>query len=152
MAQAGDRTTIRASTEEEPMATLTQTLHHEHEELLDGIEHIRLAARELPVLSPVERDLVRGRVVDFLRDTLVPHSLVEESELYPAVARLLGHADATKPMIYDHLAIRERLADLVDADAGDLPRLQELLYGIYALIKVHLWKEEELYLPLVDVD
>ena len=53
-------------------------------------------------------------------------------------------------MIYDHLAIRERLADLADADPGDLPRLQELLYGLYAPIKAHLKKGEELYLPLVD--
>ena len=53
-------------------------------------------------------------------------------------------------MVYDHLAIRERIADLSDADAGDLARLQELLYGLHALIRVHFRKEEELYLPLVD--
>ena len=51
---------------------------------------MRLAARELPVLSPAERDLVRNRVVDFLRGTLVPHTLVEEHGLYPAVARSSG--------------------------------------------------------------
>jgi hypothetical protein len=140
----------RGATMLRPMGTLTQSLHKEHEELLDGVEHIRLAARELPVLSPLERDAVRNRIVEFLRGTVVPHSRLEEHDLYPRVAALLGHPDATAPMVYDHLAVRERIADLADADPGDLARLQELLYGLHALIRVHLWKEEELYLPLVD--
>ena len=140
----------RSGTKLRAMGTLTQTFHKEHEELLDGVEHIRLAAREMPVLSPVERDVVRNRIVDFLRGTLVPHSLLEEHDLYPRVAEILGNADATAPMVYDHLAIRERIADLADADSGDLARLQELLYGLHALIRVHFHKEEELYLPLVD--
>lgn len=132
------------------MSTLTQTLHREHEGLLGDVEHIRIAARQVPELSPEERDVVRGRILDFLRDTLVPHAKLEEREIYPKVARILGHPDSTATMIYDHLAIRERTADLADVDPEDAARLQELLYGLYALIKVHFWKEEELYLPLVE--
>ena len=123
------------------MSTLSQTLHAEHEGLLDEIEHIRLAARELPRLSTEERDLLRGRMLEFLRGTLVPHAKLEERELYPQVARILGHPDSTAAMIYDHLAIRERIADLADADAADTGALQELLYGLYALIKTHFWRE-----------
>jgi len=132
------------------MSTLTQTLHKEHEGLLDEVERIRLAAREIPGLSPEERDLLRGRVLAFLREILVPHAKLEERELYPKVARILGHPDSTASMVYDHLAIRERVADLGEAELDDAARLQELLYGLYALIKVHFWKEEELYLPLVE--
>ena len=132
------------------MTSLSHTLHHEHRELLGDVEHIRLAAREVAGLSPEERDAARARVLEFLRGTLVPHAQEEERELYPRVAEILGHPDATAPMIYDHLAIRERIADLADADPADAARLQELLYGLHALIKVHFWKEEELYLPLVE--
>jgi len=132
------------------MTTLTESMHREHGALLGDVEHIRLAAREIPDLSPEERALLRDRVLAFLRGALVPHSLLEESGLYPEVAAALGSQLATAPMIYDHLAIRERIVDLAEADPRDGPRLQELLYGLHALIKVHFWKEEELYLPLVE--
>ncbi len=132
------------------MSTLTQTVHREHEGLLGDVEHIRIAARQMPELSPGEREVVRARVLDFLRDTLVPHAKLEEREIYPKVARILGHPDSTATMTYDHLAIRERTADLADVELEDVARLQELLYGLYALIKVHFWKEEELYLSLLE--
>lgn len=132
------------------MGALTEPIRKEHAELREHVEHIRLAAREIPDLSPEERVELRARVLDFLSDTLVPHAKVEERVLYPEVARLLESPEATAPMVYDHLAIRTRIADLADADSNDTARLQELLYGLYALIKVHLSKEEELYLPLLD--
>jgi iron-sulfur cluster repair protein YtfE (RIC family) len=39
---------------------------------------------------------------------------------------------------------------LAEADRADVARLQELLYGLHALITVHFEKEEEIYLPLLD--
>jgi hypothetical protein len=47
-------------------------------------------------------------------------------------------------MAYDHLAIRSWIAKLAEANEDDVPTLQELLYGLDALIRVHLWKEDEL--------
>lgn len=47
-------------------------------------------------------------------------------------------------------AIAERIAALADADRSDTARLQELLYGLHALITVHFRKEEEVYLPLLE--
>jgi hypothetical protein len=47
-------------------------------------------------------------------------------------------------MAYDHLAIRSWIAKLSEADEDDVATLQELLYGLDALIRVHLWKEDEL--------
>ena len=125
-------------------------MQREHELLLDGVEQIRIVAADLPGLSEGERAEVTAEVVAFLRGTLIPHAKEEERELYPAVARQLGDPDATGTMIYDHLAIGERTASLAEANPADVPRLQELLYGLYALIRVHFWKEEELYLPLVE--
>lgn len=125
-------------------------IQREHEGLLDQIEQIRLTARELPGLSPERRAELRDELVEFFRHTLDPHAKEEERELYPAVGRKLGHPDATAPMIYDHLAIKELAMNLAEADTADTDRLQELLYGLYALIRVHFWKEEELYLPLLE--
>jgi iron-sulfur cluster repair protein YtfE (RIC family) len=80
----------------------------------------------------------------------VPHAAAEEHTLYPAVADLLGSRAAIAPMLYDHQAIRQRVAELKAADPTNLAMLQELLYGLYALSSVHFWKEEELYFPLLD--
>jgi hypothetical protein len=125
-------------------------MQREHELLLEQVEQMRVAAGELPSLAAAGRAEARARAVDFLRGSLLPHAKEEERGLYPAVGRELGHPDATAPMIYDHLAIGELTAALAEADPDDVGRLQELLYGLYALIRVHFWKEEELYLPTVE--
>jgi iron-sulfur cluster repair protein YtfE (RIC family) len=135
--------------EEVAMATLTQSLRKEHAELLEDVAQLRLSARELPELSPGERTLLLARILDFLQGTLVPHAALEEREIYPRVARILGHDDATAPMLYDHLAIRERIADLAATPVEETERLQELLYSLHVLIRTHFWKEEDLYLPLL---
>jgi iron-sulfur cluster repair protein YtfE (RIC family) len=122
----------------------------DHSELGEHVAHLRLAARELPDLSIEERQTLVGSIVDFLDGRLVPHAAAEEHTLYPAVADLLGGPAAIAPMLYDHRAIRQRLAELKAADLADLATLQELLHGLHALISVHFWKEEELYFPLLD--
>jgi len=128
-----------------------QTLHAEHQELLEHVDQMRLAARELPELSSKERGQLRARILDFLQGTLIPHAEAEEGGLYAGVAELLGDERATAPMLYDHRAICERVDELASASIDDVARLQELLYGLHALIEVHFRKEEELYLPLVEL-
>jgi iron-sulfur cluster repair protein YtfE (RIC family) len=131
------------------MATLTHSLHNEHTELLEHVSELRNAAREIPELSVEERTLLIGRILDFLNGTLVPHVALEETQIYPRLAQLLGHEEATAPMLYDHLAIRERIVELAAAPVDDTDRLQELLYSLHVLIRTHFWKEEDLYLPLL---
>jgi iron-sulfur cluster repair protein YtfE (RIC family) len=106
--------------------------------------------REVARLDPQERELLVGRIVEFLRSTLVPHAKAEEQVLYPEWAKLVGFADAAVPMVHDHEAIVERVERLERADADDVDTLQELLYGLYALISVHFRKEEDIQLPAFD--
>ena len=130
---------------------MTETLHAEHARLREHLEHVGLAARELPGLSGEERRQVVSRILEFLRGTLIPHAEDEERGLYARVAELLGDERAIAPMIYDHRAICEYVDELeVAAGLDDVHRLQQLLYALEALIEVHFRKEEELYLPLVD--
>ena len=128
----------------------TQPFRDEHAELLGHIEHIAQAAREMPALSEPERGVLRDRVVTFLRGTLVPHAKAEEEMLYPAWAQLVGFADAAVPMIHDHEAIVARIERLEATAPADVHALQELLYGLHALILVHFGKEEDLQLPAFD--
>ncbi len=128
----------------------TEPFRREHEELLSHIEHIAQAAREVTRLDRGERELLVGRIVEFLGGTLVPHAKAEEEVLYPEWAKLIGFEDAAVPMVHDHEAIVERLERLEQADVDDVDTLQELLYGLYALISVHFRKEEDLQLPAFD--
>lgn len=128
----------------------TEPFRHEHQELLEHIEHLALAAREMPRLSDEERDALRKRILGFLRGTSMPHARADEEVLYPEWAALVGFIDAAVPMVHDHEAIMARVERLDAAEPGDVDTLQELLYGLYALISVHFRKEEDLQLPAFD--
>jgi iron-sulfur cluster repair protein YtfE (RIC family) len=128
----------------------TETVRQDHAKLRDEVEHIRLAARELPAVSPEERHAIVEGILDFLRETLLPHAEEEEQWLYAAVGEVLGNPESTRPMTHDHIAIRARAIELAATEDWDVDRLLELLYGLYALISVHFWKEEQLYLPLLE--
>ena len=128
----------------------TEPLRQEHAELHTHIEHIARAAREVRGLGEAERAVLVGRVIGFLRDTLVPHARAEEEVLYPAWAELVGFADAAAPMVHDHETIVEWTERLERAGVEDVATLQELLYGLYALIEAHFRKEEDLQLPAFD--
>ena len=128
----------------------TEPFRREHEALLEHIDHLAQAAREMPGLSEKERELLRDRILHFLRGTLLPHAKAEEEVLYPEWAGLVGFADAAVPMVHDHEAIVARIERLEAADIRDTDTLQELLYGLYALISVHFRKEEDLQLPAFD--
>ena len=128
----------------------TEPFRKEHQQLLEHIEHLAEAAREMPRLSDEERAALRERILVFLRGTLVPHAEAEEDVLYPEWSKLLGFPDAAAPMIHDHEAIVARIDQLARVDVHDVDALQELLYGLHALISVHFRKEEDLQLPAFD--
>jgi iron-sulfur cluster repair protein YtfE (RIC family) len=127
-----------------------ETVREGHFKLRHDVDHIRLAAKVLPTASAEERHVIVGRILDYLRGTVLPHAAEEERSLYPVVGEILGNPEATRTMIHDHLAIRARVIELAATDENDVDRLQELLYGLYALITVHFWKEDQLYLPLLE--
>jgi iron-sulfur cluster repair protein YtfE (RIC family) len=128
----------------------TEPFRREHEELLSHIEHIRQGGRDVARLDRAERELLVGRIVEFLRGTLVPHAKAEEEVLYTEWAKLVGFADAAVPMVHDHEAIVERIERLEQTGADDVDTLQELLYSLHALISVHFRKEEDIQLPAFD--
>ena len=140
------------------MTTLTQPLHDEHRELLPEVERILQAAeaaREGPVGTlPALLD----EVYDFLAHHLLAHAQAEEAALYPAVQRALGTPKATATMARDHVEVGRYIEELRVLRSGISARLSEqqarqlqrVLYGIYALLKLHFAKEEEVYLPILD--
>ena len=141
------------------METVTQPLRDEHHELLPSIERIRRVA---DAVGLVPTEVLRMRIAEihaFLTEDLLPHARAEDVALYPAVGRVMGSPEATATMHHDHIEVAG-LAEELAALAPELSEpslslevehaLRRILYGLYALVKVHLIEEEEIYLPLLE--
>jgi len=136
------------------MNTLTQPLRDEHKELIPHIERIRAVADKISdnPLDEIQVDV--KEVYEFLAYHLIPHAQAEDAALYPVVARALGGPNATRTMIRDHVEVGRYIEELAvleaDLSVEKLKSLQRVLYGLYAIVKLHFAKEEEVYLPVLD--
>ena len=129
----------------------TQPLRDEHHELLPHIEFIKETADKAGISPHEELKKSLDEVYEFLTKHLLIHAKAEEKVLYPIIGKLMGAADATKTMSRDHIEIERLIEELNHIrQSEDLKELRRVLYGLYALIKVHFAKEEEIYLPLID--
>jgi iron-sulfur cluster repair protein YtfE (RIC family) len=127
----------------------TGQFHEAYATLRAATRTLRRAARDAPGMSSSQRRAARDSVLSSL-STVETHMRLDEQVMYPAVAERLRDRLATASMRYDHLAIRDWLRRLRAADPNQPELLQELLYGLDALIRVHLWKEEALYLRMLE--
>ena len=140
------------------MTTITQPLRDEHKELLPHVEILKQAADQVSeVLSEHARQDI-GESYKFLAYHLIPHAYAEEQALYPVVQKAMGAPQATATMSRDHVEVGRLTEELktrlplryTRLDAEQVAGLRGVLYGLYALVKVHFAKEEEIYLPLLD--
>ncbi|KXK59876.1 ATPase P [Micromonospora rosaria] len=107
---------------------------------------------DAPECLPAVREAYRR-----LTEQVLPHEADEERQLYPALAQPLGSTEATATMSRAHLEIR-RLVDRIGghlAQAGDarlrpdqIPDLLASLYGLDAVLRLHLTQEEEEFFSL----
>jgi hypothetical protein len=90
-----------------------------------------------------------------------PHENAEEADLYPALNRVLGGTDPTATMSRAHAEIAYQIArlgrliaDIGDRapDTADVADLRGVLYGLYAILRLHTVQEDEAYLSLGDED
>lgn len=137
------------------MATLTQPLRDEHRSLWPRVEQLREAADAVGTADARTVSDQLAQAHDFLTAHLIPHATAEEYALYPAVERILGAPGSTATMARDHVEVArlaQELGKLRERRPGpDTERaVRRVLYGLYALLKVHFAKEEEVYLPLLD--
>jgi len=124
---------------------MLESFSERHDEFRAWTDRLRAAARALPHLDAGDRLALVADLVAFLHDRVEPHTRVDEAVLYPTAEARSGSPLAAASMAYDHLAIRSWIAKLAEADMEDVETVQELLYGLDALIRVHLWKEDELF-------
>ena len=141
------------------MTTLTPPLRDEHRELFPEVDGI-LAAADLVGRASVD-EVRRGveAAYAFLANHLLPHAQAEDAALYPVVQKVLGSPDATRTMSRDYVEVGRYVSELAALKNGlagaaltaeQARSLRRVLYGVYALVKVHFAKEEEVYLPILD--
>lgn len=129
---------------------VARALRTEHDEVLHVVEQARSVADGLstraPDLAPARALLVR------LETELLPHERADEALLVPLVARTLGGSDTTAALSRTHVEIEHQvvrvgrlLRDLEgdDVEAEDVVELRGLLYGLYAVLRLHNAQEEE---------
>jgi len=105
------------------MGAIASTYHTDLERLTN---ELRRAARTIRASTITERDVTRQMLVAAVQHDLEPQAVVDEQGLE---------------------ALHVWTSALQTADVNDVDLLQELLYGIDTLARVHLWRETGL--PLV---
>jgi soluble P-type ATPase len=146
---------------ERTAAELGAGFHAEHRAMQPALERLRTLADALDGLPATAAHRELGAVRHFLEQELVPHEEREDATFYPLLDRRIGGQRPTAPMSRGHLEIRHlarlfgRLLDELpqgELEAEDLGDLRRLLYGLYAVLRLHFAQEEEEYMPLVGAD
>jgi heavy metal translocating P-type ATPase len=130
-------------------------LYDQHRAVRPVVEQVRAIADALTTVD-CELDPVRG-LLDRLETDLLPHERAEEAELLPIMAKALGGADPTGALSRTHAEIEHqigRLRRIIHDLAGgvepeDVVELRALLYGLYAILRLHNAQEEETAFSLV---
>lgn len=129
----------------------TQHLYAEHRAVRPIVEQVRAVADGLVVEGDCGLGAARA-LLGKLEDVLLPHERAEEDLLMPIVARALGGSDPTGALSRTHAEIehqtgrlRRVLDEIGDArpEPEDLIELRRLLYGLYAVLRLHNAQEEE---------
>jgi heavy metal translocating P-type ATPase len=133
---------------------VVRKLRAEHQELQPVIERIQAMAEQLDRGAPGQLRAELRELEELLRERLLPHERGDESELYPALARLLGGEDPLGSMSRTHREIvhlgrlyERRVSDLAEEgpDAAERRELRRILYSLGAILQLHFVQEEEIF-------
>ncbi|HET9649808.1 MAG TPA: heavy metal translocating P-type ATPase [Microlunatus sp.] len=130
--------------------TVARELKAEHDATRTVVEQLRSTADGLSSQTP-DLQPVRA-LLDRLEHELLPHERADEQLLVPIVARAMGGTAATAALSRTHAEIEHQAGRLrrlvVDLDnepvqAEDVVELRRLLYGLYAIMRLHNAQEDE---------
>ncbi len=138
------------------MSEVGAAIRSHHRELLETL------TRQVAALVEGQPDADPAALADFLQHELLPHAVGEEKHLYPAVEPLVkAHGQATATMSVDHEFIEHYIRQIGETAEGlrragteERPalerRLRHLALQLEAVLRLHLEKEERVYLPLFE--
>jgi iron-sulfur cluster repair protein YtfE (RIC family) len=134
-------------------------LEGQHAELRPLIAQVQ---RSADLLDGMDAASVRGHLeglADQLETRLLAHEQEEETEIYPALSAAIGGGDPMAVLSGSHREIfhlvrllRRQTGALAGdgADADDLRDIRRVLYGLHAILTLHMDQEEEIYQTISD--
>jgi iron-sulfur cluster repair protein YtfE (RIC family) len=137
----------------------TASLRAEHATLRRDAAKLARGASTIAAWSTPRQPDELGELAEFLERRLLPHARAEEAVMYPMMDKVMGADQATATMVYDHAEIHRRAVALtaLTTSIGSGPpttaqaeALREHLYGLWAIIELHLDKEEKVLFALLD--
>lgn len=129
---------------------------HEHRDLVRGINHIHEVACEIGSRTELSTHVLG--VLDWIAGVLDPHIAWEEGWLYPEIDARIGTAWATRAARFDHQQIRHATV-MLRADqsllgnraaADQQAEIRCRLFGLEALLRAHIEREERFLVPLLN--
>ena len=148
---------LRAGGDEQrpsPTTDVAERFRLEHRAFASELQRIRAVADRLEELPPEVARAELGAVRTFLVETLPRHEEEEEAAVYPVLATVMGGEDPMSSMARAHVEISHlariygRLLDQLPPEgpsADDATDLRRILYGLYAILRLHFAQEEEAY-------
>jgi heavy metal translocating P-type ATPase len=135
-------------------SALARSLAATHDTLRPRIEELADLAGHLEAMAPAECRARLERARAFLVEEVLPHEQEEQRTAYPVLGQILRLEDPTGPLIRTHQEIHRlvrlfsRLVDQLPPEAlpgESLRDLRRTLYGLNAVLTLHVAQEEELY-------
>jgi len=137
-----------------PATDVADRFRREHREFAPELQRIRSVADRLEELRPQQAVAELDAVRVFIAERLPQHEEEEEAAVYPVVSRLMGGEDPMSSMARAHVEIAH-LGRMYQQLVEDLPPegptpddvmdLRRVLYGLYAILRLHFAQEEEAY-------
>jgi hemerythrin-like domain-containing protein len=133
-------------------------LLQEHRDIVRSLGRIGDVAALAGTLAAVDLAPALRSVLEWLEHSFMPHTAWEEEWLYPRLDERAGTVWPGRVMRFEHDQIQRAIGELaVERDAlrhepthEDLLRLRSRLYGLEAIIRAHLEREEHFLLPVLE--
>ncbi|MGH3487139.1 MAG: hemerythrin domain-containing protein [Actinopolymorphaceae bacterium] len=139
------------------MVQLTE-LRRKHAEFAASLDGLRHTADEMESGSVLELWDRLTCAVGFLTHELLPFTAVEDEILYPALEVAAEASTPVDVLRAEHVTLAQMTAELDEArralplgdNNGTWTNLRRILYGLYAVARLHFMVEDEIVLPLLE--
>ena len=134
-------------------------VEHEHRELVPGLSKIHEVACSVGSIPAIDLSRALREVMAWVDGVLRPHTAWEEQWLYPELDRRAGTRWATRLFQFEHGQIRDMTSRLDDDHTrlfefghigADVASIRCHLFGLEALVRAHVEREERFLLPLLE--
>ena len=142
------------------MTALSEHIREEHSHIRPHVDALLTTAHSV---GEVPREILVEMVAEdltFLMNELLPHAEQEDLAIYQAVEKAVGAKGSTSSMKREHVGIKKYIEELSHIQGtlishheitdSTIRFLQQVLYGLHAILTLHLTVEEEVYIPLLD--